>query len=952
MTCRFLTKLCGFLTLTTGLMAADSAERIYLSGKGPSDAVEWDFLCSAGRRSGEWAKIPVPSNWEQQGFGNYNYGHDDPATKHDETGTYRTQFMVPLAWKDKHVRLVFEGSMTQTSIRINGKPVGFPNYGAYVPFRFNLDKTNIQYGKKNTLEVLVRKKPDNESLDMAERAADYWVFGGIHRPVYLEVQPKEFVHRVAIDARADGAFRMDVFPQVNHPTKFREETKTYIDQVVAQIQTLEGEDVGEPMRAEIRGGAGRVRLATTIARPATWSPERPRLYQVRVRLLKGDEIISEKTERFGFRTFEHRPGDGLYLNGGKLLIQGVNRNTFNPDTARAVNAADEWNEARAIKAMNANLVRSHLPPTPEFSRACDELGLMVITELTNWHDPVIDTPIARNIAYEIVTTYQNHPSVILWANGNENGFNLEIDEVYHLYDLQDRPVIHPWSLFEGIDTLHYPSYETLLMKLKGPNVYLPTEFLHGLYDGGHGSAMEDYWAAIRQSPFGAGGVFWCWKDNAIRRTDLDGKLDTAGNMSADGMVGPYGEKEASYFTVREIWSPVRIDPESLPPGFSGSLPVENRYHETGLDECSFTWRLLGTSDPFSGTAEAAVRAEGSMKGPDIAPGKSGTLDLTLPADWRESGVLELTALSPAGVEIMKWTWPVTPETKASSATTAPVKQSGGNPYEVTVGNAVWSFSPETGRLTGCTVDGKPAGIGNGPVLHAGSLEHALKLPNTWKPSVSTRGDSVVIESKNTSDGSTFKWTVSPDGSAALEYAFAPIGEKLAYCAVGFDLDESGLSAKRWLGDGPHRIWGNRLKGPQFGLWENAYNDHATGVQWGAPEFKGIFGNVEWMRLDMKSGASLLADTDAGTSLGVLRPKNADETRDEKNAIGPVRAWWHYPESGGLFLFHKLPGVGTKFFNARDLGPQSSPSDLPGPIRGHVSFRAGQGPPDSGKGALR
>ena len=179
-------------------------------------------MLQRAEESGEWTKIPVPSNWEQEGFGNYNYGHDAPATKHDETGTYRITFKVPKAWKDKHVRLVFEGSMTQTSIKINGKTVGFPNYGGYLPFRYILDK-KVKYGEENTLEVLVKKKPDNESLDWAERKADYWVFGGIYRPVYLEVLPRGFVNRVAIDARADGSLRVDIFPQVQRPTKFREE---------------------------------------------------------------------------------------------------------------------------------------------------------------------------------------------------------------------------------------------------------------------------------------------------------------------------------------------------------------------------------------------------------------------------------------------------------------------------------------------------------------------------------------------------------------------------------------------------------------------------------------------------------------------------------------------------------------------------------------------------------
>ena len=68
------------------VLNAQQTERVYLSGKGIDDAIEWDFFCTAGRKSGEWAKIPVPSCWEQHGFGIYNYGHDADAVRGKEKG--------------------------------------------------------------------------------------------------------------------------------------------------------------------------------------------------------------------------------------------------------------------------------------------------------------------------------------------------------------------------------------------------------------------------------------------------------------------------------------------------------------------------------------------------------------------------------------------------------------------------------------------------------------------------------------------------------------------------------------------------------------------------------------------------------------------------------------------------------------------------------------------------
>jgi hypothetical protein len=55
---------------------AATTEILPLSGMGKSGEtpVYWDFRLDTGRGSGEWRRIEVPSQWEQQGFGRYYYG--------------------------------------------------------------------------------------------------------------------------------------------------------------------------------------------------------------------------------------------------------------------------------------------------------------------------------------------------------------------------------------------------------------------------------------------------------------------------------------------------------------------------------------------------------------------------------------------------------------------------------------------------------------------------------------------------------------------------------------------------------------------------------------------------------------------------------------------------------------------------------------------------------------
>src|SRR5580698_4045108 len=112
--------LSALLTLLTATLFAQETQTQYLSGTGNDHTVDWQFFCTAGRQSGKWTTIPVPSNWELQGFGKYNYGLDKDSLKGKEQGLYKYTFRIPADWKDKTVDIVFDGSMTDTRVKING----------------------------------------------------------------------------------------------------------------------------------------------------------------------------------------------------------------------------------------------------------------------------------------------------------------------------------------------------------------------------------------------------------------------------------------------------------------------------------------------------------------------------------------------------------------------------------------------------------------------------------------------------------------------------------------------------------------------------------------------------------------------------------------------------------------------------------------------------------------
>jgi hypothetical protein len=120
--------------LMASVVLGQPTEIQYLSGTGSDDTMPWEFFCTEGRRSGQWATIQVPSNWELQGFGTYNYGHDKNKAK--EEGHYKTTFSCPDSWQNKTINLVFEGVMTDTLVKVNGQVAGPKHQGGF--YRFSL----------------------------------------------------------------------------------------------------------------------------------------------------------------------------------------------------------------------------------------------------------------------------------------------------------------------------------------------------------------------------------------------------------------------------------------------------------------------------------------------------------------------------------------------------------------------------------------------------------------------------------------------------------------------------------------------------------------------------------------------------------------------------------------------------------------------------------------------
>jgi hypothetical protein len=906
-----------YLLLTTFSVSCFAQQTLikYLSGTDKDHTVQWDFYCTGGRNSGKWTKIPVPSNWELQGFGAYNYGHDK--NKADEQGQYKHEFVIG-NWQGKKVFIVFEGAMTDTKVLINGQQAGPIHQGSFYTFKYDITKL-LKPAGKNLLEVTVDKMSANASVNNAERKSDFWVFGGIFRPVYLEVVPVTFIERIAINAKADGSFQADVYP---HNLKG--------DEIIeAQIQKLNGQLIGKPFSVKASTTNEHVELKGNITSPLLWSAEFPNLYQVIISIKNKQGIIHQVKQKFGFRTIELRHNDGFYINGAKIVMKGSNRHSFWPETGRTLSHQVHLMDVKLMKEMNMNAVRmSHYPPDRDFLDVCDSLGLYVLDELTGWQAKY-DTIVGRKLVKELVVNDVNHPSIVFWDNGNEGGWNTGLDNDYALYDPQKRTVIHPWEKFNGTDTKHYPDYNYMVKAAtEGQEIFFPTEFMHGLYDGGAGAALDDFWNQVMKHPHGAGGFIWAFLDEAVIRTDKNNVYDSDGNHGADGIVGPHREKEASFYTIKEIWSPVYINPQPIDKKFNGKIPIDNRYAFTNLNQCTFKWKLVTFPSAQAKTTTPVVKASGIPEKLNLKPGERGTLNLKLPAIWGKNDALYLTAYGPDKKEIFTWSWPIhapkVPAIKNITVKSNIKADEKENSLHIICDGISYYFDTTTGYIQKVVKQSGTISLSGGPFL--AGVNTSLKQ-FTHK---AIKGGYTVEADYEGAATLHVKWTFVTDQPVKLDYQYSQQGE-VDFMGITFNYPEEKITGMKWLGRGPYRVWKNRLKGQQFGVWHKAYNNTITGETFGYPEFKGYHAEVNWVTIENKEAPFTVYTTDKNLYLQMLHPAREQDALKNNN-VEPA-----FPE-GSIGFLNAINAIGTKFQDAGVMGPQSQKNHADDkPINGTLWF---------------
>jgi beta-galactosidase len=369
----------------------------------------------------QWQEINLPHTWNAQDV------IDETPGYRRGIAFYRKFILYDRSWDKRKIILHFNGIAVKAEVYLNNILIK-AHLGAYTAFDVDITD-NLLINQPNELLI----KVDN-SVSLGEIvppvSGDFSMFGGIYRSVYLEIINKihfenETFANTGIMATTPHVSTENATMQITG-TIYNESLKTENLILKNTLEDRTGSEITSS-KQKIKVGKGQKYpfiVNLNIIKPQLWSPESPYLYRL------CSEIINEKTgvvqqkifNSVGFRWFSVDK-TGFYLNGEKIKLHGAARHQDYVGIGNAIPLEINRNDMMQLKEMGANFVRiSHYPQDPEIYRSCDELGLIVWSEIPIVNEVKPNETFANNcktMFKEMLYQQYNHPSVIMWGAMNE-----------------------------------------------------------------------------------------------------------------------------------------------------------------------------------------------------------------------------------------------------------------------------------------------------------------------------------------------------------------------------------------------------------------------------------------------------------------------------------------------------------------------------------------------------
>lgn len=586
-----------------------------------------------------WKDIKVPSSFQVEGYGTPNYSNftyifqkdfprvmSTPSEKYtafkerNPVGSYRRDFTVPAKWNGRRIFITFDGVDAGFFIWVNGEKVG---YSVNSRNAAEFDLTKYVKPGKNTLAVEVYRFTSGSYLENQ----DMWRLSGIFRNVTLWSAPREHIRDYFVKTNLDKQYR-DAEVAVTAKVKNYGSTMMKAHELKASLYngtTLVAGATGKKAIPSLKPGEEvTVNVNFNVSNPQKWTAETPKLYTTIITINDGNRVIETLSSRTGFREIEIK-GRLFTVNGVPIKLKGVNRHENWPDDGHAVTEEQMIRDLVLIKQTNSNHVRtSHYSNDPRWYELCDEYGIYLVAEANvECHDvqnqfneePTIKAAIIdRNVAN--VESFKNHPSVIIWSLGNENGsggtnFRAALIAIKKIDP--SRPTHYEGFGIGGvnpadIDSRMYTGFEELEKNANEDTLTKPfylCEYAHAMFNSM--GSVDLYNELFDKYPQLLGGAIWEWQDQGIYNTRNPQHPITAfgggfGEYPNDryfihkGVVFSDRSPKPHFPELKHAYQWISIREKDIK---NGIVTIKNRYQFINLNGFTAKWELSEDGETVS-----------------------------------------------------------------------------------------------------------------------------------------------------------------------------------------------------------------------------------------------------------------------------------------------------------------------------------------------------------------
>ena len=472
-----------------------------------------------------WAEMPVPGNWELNGYGtpiysniNYPFPKNPPFVDHNHNpvGSYKRSFSLPENWKNRRVYIHFESGAAAMYVWVNGEKVGY-SQNTKSPTEFDI--TPYVKSGKNSVSIEAYRWSDGSYLE----DQDFWRLSGFDRGIYLystdQIRIADFFAKAGLDSKYQNGI-LDV--DIDVANKVADGKSAEINIL---LQDKNGKIILESgSSVDLKGnGEEKVNIKAEVKNVLKWSNETPELYTLVLSLNDAQGKLIESTScKVGFRTVEIKDAQ-LMVNGKPVLVRGVNLHEHNANTGHVIDKETMLKDIELMKKHNINAVRmSHYPQNPLWYQLCDEYGLFLVDEANieahamgaewqAWFDKNEHTayrpewaPAHKDRVERLFQRDKNHPSVIIWSMGNECGNG---PVFYDIYDWLKKKILHVWFSLNKLAKIviqilyaNVPGIESMQKYAERTDVERPfimCEYSHAM--GNSNGNFQEYFDIIHSS---------------------------------------------------------------------------------------------------------------------------------------------------------------------------------------------------------------------------------------------------------------------------------------------------------------------------------------------------------------------------------------------------------------------------------------------------------------------